>query len=53
MAWLCTGRGGFAKVWAGTYEFSRVTAPTKVAFKIFRDTQQMDQDVRKQVRKGH
>ena len=45
------GRGSFAKVRQGVYAFSASRPPTRVAFKIFRDTQQMDQKLRQQVRK--
>ena len=43
------GRGSFAEVRRGRYAFSASTAPTAVAFKIFRDTQQMDRELRKQI----
>ena len=43
------GHGNFAEVRRGTYAFSSSTAPTQVAFKIFKNTQRMDKELRKQI----
>ena len=43
------GRGSFAIVRRGVYRFS--WGSVKVAYKIFPDTQQMNRELRKQVRK--
>ena len=44
------GTGSFAEVRRGTYAFSAHSAPTEVAFKIFRGSQQIDVSLRTQVR---
>ena len=44
------GTGSFAEVRRGTYAFSAHSAPTEVAFKIFRGSQQIDSALRAQVR---
>ena len=44
------GTGSFAEVRRGTYAFSTHSAPTEVAFKIFRGSQQIDASLRSQVR---
>ena len=44
------GTGSFAEVRRGTYAFSAHSAPTEVAFKIFRGSQQIDASLRSQVR---
>ncbi len=44
------GTGSFAEVRRGTYAFSAHSAPTEVAFKIFRGSQQIDVSLRSQVR---
>ena len=44
------GTGSFAEVRRGTYAFSTHSAPTEVAFKIFRGSQQIDSALRAQVR---
>ena len=43
------GTGSFAEVRRGTYAFSTHSAPTEVAFKIFRGSQQIDSALRVQV----
>ena len=43
------GTGSFAEVRRGTYAFSTHSAPTEVAFKIFRGSQQIDSALRAQV----
>ena len=40
------GTGSFAEVRRGTYAFSTHSAPTEVAFKIFRGSQQLDAELR-------
>ena len=44
------GTGSFAEVRRGTYGFSAHSAPTEVAFKIFRGSQQIDASLRSQAR---
>ena len=44
------GTGSFAEVRRGTYAFSTHSAPTEVAFKIFRGSQQIDASLRSQAR---
>ena len=43
------GTGSFAEVRRGTYAFSTHSAPTEVAFKIFRGSQSLDQSLRQQI----
>ena len=43
------GTGSFAEVRRGTYAFTTHSAPTEVAFKIFRGSQQLDAELRSHV----